>query len=397
MTNTTTASEPHPASPGMSVVEDPVRPLVDALVEPAPYRGGIVGGGFMARVHAHAIRVAGGTVTAVAASSPSSARRAADDLGAERAATDADDLVHMDDVDVVHVCTPNHLHHPVVLAALEAGKHVVCEKPLATASGPARELVEAARDARRVATVPFVYRFHPMVREARERILTGGIGRVLLAHGSYLQDWLADAGADDWRVDADLGGPSRAFADIGSHWCDLLEFLTGDRIDAVCAQVATVNDRRGDVDRPVTTEDVATVLFRTRSGMPGSVVVSQVSPGRKNRLLVEVSGDQGSLTFDQEQPERLWHGRRDASQSLVRDPETLSEPAARHCRLPAGHAQGYQDCFDSFVADTRAAIVGPAPDGLPTFADGLRSTLVVEAVVASAQGAGRVGWVEVGR
>lgn len=357
------------------------------------YRAGIVGGGFMGEVHARAVRVAGGVVAAVAASSPERSAAAAAALGAGRGAASVQDLVSADDVDVVHVCTPNHLHHPVAMAAIAAGKHVVCEKPLAVSTAEAAELVEALDRAGLVGTVPFVYRFHPMVREARERVRRGAIGQVLLAHGSYLQDWLSTVEDDNWRVDAGLGGPSRAFADIGSHWCDLMEFVTGDRIARLSAQVATVAARRGDRPAAVDTEDIATLQFRTAAGVPGSAVISQVSPGRKNRLLLEVSGADSSLSFDQEQPEKLWHGRRDASQALVRDPETLSAPAARYSRLPGGHAQGYQDCFDAFVADTGAAVAGTAPDGLPTFADGLRSAHLVEAVLASAHDDGR--WVEV--
>ncbi|MBY5163866.1 Gfo/Idh/MocA family protein [Salsipaludibacter albus] len=356
------------------------------------YRAGIVGGGFMGGVHAHAVRVLGGTVTAVASSTPASAARAATALHATRAADDLDELLAMDDVDVVHVCTPNHLHHPVALAALEAGKHVVCEKPLATSSALAAELVTTADRAGLVATVPFVYRFHAMVREARDRVRRGDVGRVLLAHGSYLQDWLADPAEDNWRVDAELGGASRAFADIGSHWCDLLEFVTGDRIATLSAQLVTAHPRRGSDDHEVDTEDIATISFTTRGGVPGSAVISQVSPGRKNRLLLEVSGSDGSLAFDQERSELLWHGRRDASRSLVRDPDVLSAAAVPYSRLPGGHPMGYQDCFDAFVADTAAAIAGGQPDGLPTFADGLRSTRVVEAVVAAADSG---TWVEV--
>lgn len=346
----------------------------------------------MAGVHAHAVRVLGGTVLAVASSTPESAARAATGLGATRAANDLDELLAMDDVDVVHVCTPNHLHHPVALAALQAGRHVVCEKPLATDSSQAAELVAAARDAGVVATVPFVYRFHAMVREARHRVRSGAVGRVLLAHGSYLQDWMADPDLDDWRVDPALGGASRAFADIGSHWCDLLEFVTGERIAALFARLVTAHPRRGSDRHVVDTEDIATLAFTTAGGVPGSAVISQVSPGRKNRLLLEVSGSDGSLAFDQERSEGLWNGRADASRSLVRDPDVLSDAARPYSRLPGGHPMGYQDCFNAFVADTAAAIAGRQPDGLPTFADGLRSTKVVEAVMRSADTA---AWVEV--
>src|SRR5699024_8992252 len=165
---------------------------------------------------------------------------------------------------VVHVCTPNHLHAPLSLAALEAGKHVVCEKPLATDSATARTLVDAARAAGRIAVVPFVYRSHPTAREARARVASGALGRLTLAHGGYLQDWLLHPKENNWRVDPALGGPTRAFGDIGSHWCDMLEFVTDDRITAVSAQTSRITDTRGPGDgNAVTTEDVAAFQFAT--------------------------------------------------------------------------------------------------------------------------------------
>ncbi|WP_116950323.1 Gfo/Idh/MocA family protein [Jiangella endophytica] len=359
----------------------------------AGYRAAIVGTGFMGRVHARSVQVAGGRVVGAVGSSPERAAAAQSELQADAVYATLDELLDHADVDVVHVCTPNHLHEPVVFAALEAGKHVVCEKPLATSSHAAEAMTAAAREAGLVAAVPFVYRFHPMVREARERVRAGEVGGIFLAHGSYLQDWLLRPTDDNWRVDPQLGGPTRAFGDIGSHWCDLLEFVTGERIARLSAQSSTVNKVRGvETLRDVTTEDVVVVQFATRSGAIGSVVVSQVSAGRKNRLLLEVSGSRGSLSFDQENPEQLWWGGRERSSQLVRDPETLSSPAARYARVPAGHPQGYQDCFDAFVADTQAAIGGEVPDGLPTFDDGLRSARLAEAVMTSAR---ESEWVEV--
>ncbi|WP_336922133.1 Gfo/Idh/MocA family protein [Aquipuribacter sp. SD81] len=360
------------------------------VVRTAGYRAAIVGGGFMGEVHARAVRASGGTVVAVAGRDADSGRRAAARLGVGRHHDDIDALVADDDVEVVHVCTPNSSHHAIALAAIEAGKHVVCEKPLATTAADAAELREAAERAGRVGTVPFVYRFHPMVREARERVRAGGLGRLVLVHGSYLQDWLARADDDNWRVDATTGGASRAFADIGSHWCDLMEFVTGQRIESVSAQVCTVTPRRG--DRDVLTEDLVTLQLRTDAGVCGATVVSQVSPGRKNRLWLEVSGTDGTLAFDQEDPERLWHGRRGASELLVRDDEVMAPAAARYNRVPAGHPQGYQDCFNAFVEDTAAAVRGETPDGLPTFADGARSAAVVDAVLQAARGS---SWVTV--
>ncbi|WP_344183567.1 Gfo/Idh/MocA family oxidoreductase [Kribbella lupini] len=354
-------------------------------------RVGIIGGGFMGRVHGRSALVGGARIVGAIGSSPERAKAAADATGAEQGFETLDDLLAAD-LDLVHVCTPNSTHLPFALKALEAGKHVICEKPLATSAQDAAGLVAAAQEAGLVASVPFVYRYHPMVRELRTRIAAGDAGIITSLHGSYLQDWLAGADDDNWRVDDAAGGPSRTFADIGSHWCDLTEFVTGDRIAAVSAQTRTVRSQRGGVE--VKTEDLATAQFRTEAGVVGTVVVSQVAAGRKNRLYLEVSGTESSFGFDQEDPDRLWVGHRAASQLLTRDPDTLSPPAARVNRLPAGHAQGYQDAFDSFVADTYAAVRGgDRPDGLPDFAAGARSARLVDAVLRSA--AADSAWVEV--
>jgi predicted dehydrogenase len=375
--------------------------------DPGAPRVGVAGAGFIGEVHARSALLAGARLVGVAASTPASGRAAAARLGAARAFDDAEELATDPDVDVVHICTPNHLHAPIAEAALAAGKHVVCEKPLATDPGDAARLATAAAAAGRVATVPFAYRFYPMVREARARVAAGGIGSIRLVHGTYLQDWLATDEDDNWRVDPDLSGPSRAFADIGSHWCDLAEFVTGDRLTAVCAQFSTVVPERvrasgahafaapGSSDgtapgerRTVTTEDLAVVLFRTRAGIVGSVVVSQVSPGRKNKLQLEVAGSEATLAFDQEGPESLWVGRRVTSEVVVRDPAHLDPAAAPYAVLPPGHPQGYQQCFDAFVADTYRAIReggAGAVDGLPTFADGARAADITDAVLRSAR------------
>ena len=366
----------------------------------------IVGAGFIGAVHARSARLAGAQITGVATSTPERSREAAARLGAP-AYDDAEELVTAPDVDVVHLCTPNHLHAPLAKSALAAGKHVVCEKPLALDAREAAVLAEAADASGLVATVPFVYRYHPTALEARARIAAGELGALRLLHGGYLQDWLSTPQDDNWRVDRRLGGASRAFADIGSHWCDLAEFITGERLAAVCAQVATVvperasrgsarafeaSDGDGNGRRAVTTEDLATVMFRTASGVLGSLLVSQVSPGRKNHLHIEVAGEQASLRFEQERPETLWVGRRERTELLWRDATYLSPAAARHTVVPVGHPQGYLDCFDAFVADTYAAIAGDEPDGLPRFADGLRAARVTDAVLASAAAG---GWVDV--
>lgn len=362
------------------------------LTTPNAYRAAVIGTGFMGRVHSHAVRAAGGEVVGVAGSSPAKAERFRLANGIAHAHADALELIHREDVDVVHVCTPNHLHAQLSLAALAAGKHVVCEKPLATDAATARGLVHAARDADRVAVVPFAYRFHPMAREARALVASGSIGRVSLAHGGYLQDWLLYPEEDNWRVDPEIGGSTRAFGDIGSHWCDMLEFVTGDRIATVCAQTSRVNDTRD--GRPVTTEDLVSFQFSTVGGTIGSAVISQVSPGRKNQLVLEVSGTEGSLVFDQERPETLWAGSRGRTGTITRDDPALSADAARLVTVPVGHPQGYQDCFNALVSDTGAAIAGQSPEGLPVFADGLRAAVLAEAVMASAR---ERRWVDVPR
>lgn len=359
---------------------------------PETYRAAVIGTGFMGRTHTHAVRATGGEVVGVAGSSADKAASFGAAHGIGRTHADPLELIRRDDVDVVHVCTPNHLHAPLSLAALEAGKHVVCEKPLATESSVARELVTAARESGRVAVVPFVYRFHPMAREARARVAAGSVGRLTLAHGGYLQDWLLDPADDNWRVDPVLGGPTRAFGDIGSHWCDMLEFVTGDRITAVSAQTSRISETRGAGDRPVTTEDLVAFQFSTAGGMVGTSVISQVSPGRKNQLVLEVSGTGGSLVFDQERPETLWAGGRERTGIVSRDDPGLSPDAARLVKVPVGHPQGYQDCFNALVADTGAAVAGRSPDGLPVFADGLRTAVLAEAVLASTH---ERGWVDV--
>lgn len=357
---------------------------------PKALRHGIIGTGFMAAVHARAVRASGGVVSQVLGSTPERGEQAASALHAERIATSAAELVSSDDVDVVHVCTPNDLHAPLARLALEAGKHVVCEKPLALDVAEADQLVSAAGAAGAVAAVPFVYRFYPTVRHARAMVAAGEAGALWMLHGSYLQDWLAAASGTNWRVDPRRGGASRAFGDIGIHWCDLMEFVTGHRITALTATTAVAHPERA--GQAVATEDGANVLFETDRGASGSLVISQASPGRKNRLSFSFDGALASLGFDQERPEELWVGGVGASRTVTRDPAALAESAAGYAVLPAGHPQGYQDCFNALVADVLRAVAGEDVDGLPTFADGARAARITDAVVRSAQ---TREWVEV--
>jgi len=375
-----------------------------AVVGPAGLRVGILGAGFAARLHAHAARLAGATIVGVAASTPERSAAAAAALGAERGFAGAEELIALDGLDVVHVCTPNHLHVPLTRAAIEAGKQVICEKPVALEAAGAAELARAAERAGALVTVPFVYRYYPMVRELRARLGASGAAAFLLS-GGYLQDWLLGADDYNWRVDAGLGGSSRAFADIGSHWCDLLEFVTGQRLTAVAARTAIAHRTRrgdpassferarGDETHAVSTEDIVALLFETDAGATGSLLVSQVSAGRKNHLWVEISTAEETFAFDQERPDELRILRRDGAETIPRDFDTLDPSAARYVTLPGGHPQGYQDCFDAFVAESYEAFVGAAPAaGLPALADGVRAVSITEAVLESSR---RREWVEV--
>jgi predicted dehydrogenase len=368
----------------------------------------VVGTGMIAAVHVRAARAAGAEVLGVLGRTPERSVQVAAQLDVPTGYASLDDVI-ADRPDVVHVCTPNDQHHPQALAVIRAGINVVCEKPLAVSSEQALELEHAAREAGVVATVPFVYRFHPMVREVRAKIADGDLGRVLAVHGHYLQDWMLDEDSSSWRVDAGAGGMSRAFADIGSHWCDLVEFVTGERFASVSAVTDIVFPTRPAASGPsfsgspdpdpiadastraeVTTEDTAVATFRTGTGRIGNVVISQVSAGRKNRLWFEVDGTRGSAAFDQEAPESAWFGNERGAQILVRDPSQGSVDQRRLAVVPSGHPQGYLDAFAAFVADTYTAVrTGVAPDGLPTFADGARSAQIIDAVVARAGDATR--------
>ncbi|SLK09109.1 Gfo/Idh/MocA family protein [Novosphingobium mathurense] len=369
----------------------------------SPLRVAILGAGMIGEIHRRAAILAGAEVVGVMASNPARSTEAAVRWYTQPI-TGVADLAALA-ADVVHVCSPNALHAEHVEAAIGAGSHVICEKPLAVRSIEAQRLHDLAHEAGRIATVPFVYRFHPLVREIRARAVAGEFGAWQILHGSYLQDWLLSPDATSWRVDPAAGGASRAFADIGSHWCDLMEFVTGERIASVMAATTiTVPDRPattqtsfggGRASGPrlkVETEDAATVLFRTASGVLGSTVISQVSAGRKNRLWFEFDGARRSAVFDQENPESAWLGSETSAEVLVRDPGVGSTDARRLSSLPPGHAQGYAQCFENFVADTYAAVRGDNPEGLPVFADGLRSAKIVDAVIASSR---ENRWVEV--
>lgn len=359
-----------------------------------PLRVALIGAGMIAAVHVASARAAGANVVGVLDSSPASSKKAAERWGLSTGFHDLDHLLGSE-VDVVHVCTPNVTHYEYALRVLRAGRHLVCEKPVALSSRDAQRLVDEAAAAGVVATVPFVYRYYPLVREIRARGERGDFGTWRLLHGSYLQDWLMDRGASNWRVDPAAGGPSRVFADVGSHWFDLVEWVTGEEVLELNASSSIAVAERGRASESfsrertttasatVSTEDSALVMGRTRSGVPVSFVASQVAPGRKNRLWFELDGETTSAAFDQENPEQAWLGRENGAEILVRG-TTDSAEARRLSTLPAGHPMGYGDAFAAFVADTYDAIGGGSPQGLPTLVDGLRAAKLTEAFLASA-------------
>ena len=350
---------------------------------------GIIGLGFIGEVHVRAIRAAGHKVRAIAAETAEIARHAAQRVNVDIAYT-AEEMIADPDIDVIHICTPNVFHAPLAELVIMSGKHVVCEKPLAISVAEAEALTRLARERNVVATVPFIYRYYPSVREARDRIL-GSLTSPNLIHGYYLQDWLASGEIENWRIDPKMGGPSRAFGDIGVHWCDLIEFVTGHRIVRINAQLLRVFNQRGN-NQSVNTEDGGTIIFQTNKGAQGSLVLSQISAGRKNKLWFSIDGPEHSFVFDQENPNSLWRGGIDSNQIYIGGNERESERASRYSILPAGHPLGYQDCFNAFVADTYRTIDGQEVDGLPQFFDGLRAAQLTEAVLISAE---MREWVEI--
>ncbi|MDR1264929.1 MAG: Gfo/Idh/MocA family oxidoreductase [Propionibacteriaceae bacterium] len=358
-------------------------PSTQFTSHPGNLRVGIIGGGFIGQIHARSIRVAGATIHGLADISLDRAREVARQMGVGQVFDSAAALIESPEIDVVHICTPNWTHAELALRAIEAGKHVVCEKPLTTSVEDGQRLVEASQAAGVVATVPFIYRFHPMARELRAQLQSDDAGAVHMVTGAYLQDWMSEPTDTDWRVDSARGGATRAFGDIGSHLVDFIEFVIGDRLVTVRSAWRTVYPERAGA--PVDTEDLGAVLFDLAGGGLGTLTVSQVAPGYKNSLALAVSTDRLSLKFDQESPENLWLGRRVGSQLLPRDTAQLGADAARLCVAPGGHPLGYLDAFAAFVGDTYAAIAGNPPDGLPTFTDGLRVVTVIEAIAESAR------------
>jgi predicted dehydrogenase len=331
--------------------------------------------------------------------------QAAEQMGIPTAYANLDDLLADERADVVHVTTPNRFHFEQAGRALQAGKHVMCEKPLAMDSKESKELVELARSTGLATGVNYNIRFYPLCLEARERVAGGDLGQVYSVCGSYVQDWLLYPTDYNWRVLADQGGDLRAVADIGTHWLDLIAAITGLEVEAVCADLSTVHPTRqrpkGEVEtfsskegmvtatKPIeiTTEDYGCVMLRFQGGTRGCLWVSQVTAGRKNCLRFEIAGSKRALSWCSEQPNELWIGRRDrANESLLRDPALLSARAQGSADYPGGHNEGFPDtfkqCFRAFY-DAIASGDWVNSPAFPTFADGHREIVLCEAILKS--------------
>jgi predicted dehydrogenase len=364
---------------------------------------GLVGPGFVGAHHIDAVRRLGSVdVVAVAASSDASARQKAERLGVPKAYGSFAALAADPEVHVVHVTTPNALHGAVIDAALAHGKHVVCDKPLATTPAEARRLRDAAVGAGVVHAVTFNYRGNPLVQQARAMVAGGEVGPVHLVHGAYLQDWLLEDTDYSWRLDP-AQGQSSAMADIGSHWCDLAQHVSGQRIEAVLANLTTVvatrikpgqateafAARSGPGARvAITSEDLGTVLLRFSGGATGVVTVGQVCAGHKNDCWLEVNGGAASIRWAQERQNELWIGaRRRGNTVLAKDPALALPEAQRYMHLPGGHQEGWADAFFNVVRDIYAVIAEPGhsarPPAFASFDDGLASACVVDAVLRS--------------
>jgi predicted dehydrogenase len=373
----------------------------------SPLTAAVVGTGFIGPVHVEGLRRGGIHVNGIVGSSPDKSRASAERLGLPCGYASLEEVLADPNIDVVHLTTPNRYHFDQARATLQAGKHVLCEKPLAMNSRETAALVNLAKNSGRAAGVCYNIRFYPLCLEAAERIRRGEVGDLYHVTGSYAQDWLFHPTDFNWRVQAEDGGELRAVADIGTHWLDLVQFITGRNVEAVCADLCTVFPQRqrprGGVETfsgkiqatsetesvQVNTEDYGFLMLRFQGGGRGVVWVSQVTAGRKNCLRFELAGSKESLAWESERPNELWIGHRDqANELLVRDPALLSAAARRYTDYPGGHNEGFPDTFKQLFRafyDYAAGGNLAAPPTFPTFADGHREVVLCEAVLRSAR------------
>jgi predicted dehydrogenase len=379
----------------------------------------VIGTGFIGPAHVEALRrVPGVEIVAIGSDEPDRAHAIAERFGIPRVYDGWKPVIDDRDIEVVHNCTPNDLHFTINKAAIRAGKHIVSEKPLTLTSRESGELVRLARRAGIVHAVNYNYRFYPLIQHARVMAQSGTLGEIYLVHGHYLQDWLYYDTDYNWRVEPDVSGVSRAVADIGTHWCDLVQFVTGEKIVRVCADLVTFHKTRkkpsGAVATfkgkespaahaaksvPIKTEDAGILMIEFGNGARGAVTISQVSAGRKNREWFEIDGSGCAIAWDQEEPNQLWVGHREKpNEVVIKDPSLLAEEARRYAHYPGGHPEGYPDGPKNLFINVYEFIrSGKDPrttkTDFPTFEDGHRENLVVEAVVKSSRSR---KWVAIG-
>ncbi|WP_212971563.1 Gfo/Idh/MocA family protein [Bacillus sp. J14TS2] len=363
---------------------------------------GIIGSGFSALAHVEALRrLPDIEVVAISSRNKEKVDKIAAEFHIRQAYADPHELIHDPHVEVVHNCTPNHLHYEFNRDTLLAGKHLLSEKPLGMNSKQTKELVELSNKSPVVSGVCFNYRHFPLVRQLRDEIHSNKHGGVYHVHGGYLQDWCLYDTDYSWRMEQEKNGPSRAMADIGSHWCDITQYILGKRIVEVLADLKTVHNVRkktknqvstfekGDMfetqDVPINTEDYGSVLIRFEDGVQGVFMVSQVAAGRKNHLFLEIATEHLSFSWKQEEPNKLWLGKRNrANQELVRDPNLLSVEASQLTHVPAGHQEGWPDGLKNLMIDFYGTIKGEVKNpSFATFQDGHQIVLLIEAILRS--------------
>jgi len=373
----------------------------------------LFGTGFVGRVHLEGIRRLGYVqLYAIGEPQIEKANQLAAEFGAERVEADYRRILEDKAVDAVHVCTPNAFHFPIAKDAIQAGKHVICEKPLATSMAEAQELVKVAKEAKRRNCTFHNLRFYPMVQHMRRMREDGDLGEILVVQGTYSQDWLLYDTDWNWRLDSKFNGPSRCLADIGSHWCDMAEHITGKRITSVCADLQTFHKTRKQPKGPIETfagktlspedyietvidtEDFGAVVFRMGDSTRGAFTASQVSAGCKNKLSIEIFGTKCGVAWSQERPDELWIGNRNTNnQIIIKDPSLLKPKAKSFADLPGGHSEGYDDTFKQVFRRFYKSIEDPAAEiEYPQFVDGLRQLTILQAELDSNA---RHAWVDV--
>ncbi len=377
-------------------------------------RTAMIGAGFMGKVHTEAVRRLGNVeVAAVAGISEEEARGFGAAMGIEKTTGDYRAVLADPTIDAVHVLTPNALHHPITVEALKAGKHVLCEKPLTVNSAQAKEMVALAKETGLANCVNHNLRCYPVVQHVRRMVENGDLGEILIAQGTYSQDWLLYDTDYNWRIESKDNGALRAMGDIGSHWMDMVQHLTGQKITSLCADLAIFHETRkkpkfavetftGKTLRPddydeikIDTDDFGAVIFRLGKRARGAFTVSQMSAGCKNRFQFEIFGTKSGVIWNQERPDELWIGQRNTpNQIIIKDGSLMDPKAAAYADLPGGHSEGYDDAHKMMFRRFYRKVADPsAPVEYPTFEDGLWGIQVLEKVLESAA---KRAWVTTG-